>query len=82
MKAATNKSYGPPSIISIKEVKRPKPNPKEVLVKTALFFSDQTDVGFLEESRLLSDFLLVLVSPSIYRLVVNFQVQSQKWVAK
>jgi len=46
MKAAVNETYGPPSVIKIKGVKKPTPRPNEILVEVHYSSVNRTDVGF------------------------------------
>ncbi|MGV1036355.1 MAG: NAD(P)-dependent alcohol dehydrogenase [Candidatus Nanopelagicales bacterium] len=46
MRAAVNTSYGPPSVVCVREVAKPKAGPGDVIVKVKVATVNRTDCGF------------------------------------
>jgi NADPH:quinone reductase-like Zn-dependent oxidoreductase len=64
MKAATHYSYGPPEVVSIRQVPRPLPKDNEVLVKVYVSTVNRTDCGFRSASYFVSRFWSGLFKPN------------------
>ncbi len=64
MKAATRTHYGAPTVLEVKEVPRPKPKDKEVLVKVYATTVNRTDCGILRGKPYLIRLFTGLFGPS------------------
>jgi NADPH:quinone reductase-like Zn-dependent oxidoreductase len=53
MKAVVNTKYGPPEVLSVKEVEKPAPREDEVLIKIMATTVNRTDCGFRQPEYLL-----------------------------
>ncbi len=63
MKAAVHTQYGPPEVVRIREVPRPKPTEKEVLVKVYTSTVNRTDSGFRSAEYVISRLFSGLLKP-------------------
>jgi NADPH:quinone reductase-like Zn-dependent oxidoreductase len=63
MKAAVHYQYGPPEVVSIREVARPVPGAKEILVKVYASTVNRTDCGFRSAEYFVSRFWSGLFKP-------------------
>lgn len=63
MKASVYSKYGPPEIIQIKEVDKPIPSEKQVLVKVYATTVNRTDCGFRSAEYFISRFFTGLFRP-------------------
>lgn len=63
MKAATYTRYGPPEVVSIREVKKPVPRADEVLVKIHATTVNRTDCGFRSAQYFISRLFSGLFAP-------------------
>jgi len=57
MRVVTNSTYGPPSILEIKDVNKPFPDLQEVFVKVEYSSVNRTDVGFVRGRPFVTSFL-------------------------
>ncbi|MBK7879647.1 MAG: NAD(P)-dependent alcohol dehydrogenase [Saprospiraceae bacterium] len=64
MKAAVHTVYGPPEVVSIREVSKPLPNDQEVLVKVFASTVTRTDAGFRSAEYFISRFWSGLFRPN------------------
>lgn len=72
MKVASNNSYGPPSLISIKEIEKPSPGPDDVLVKIHYSSVNRTDDGFLRGRPFVARALTGIVRPKYVSVGCEF----------
>lgn len=72
MKAIVHTKYGPPEVLSIKEVDKPTPNDSEVLVKVYASTVNRTDAGFRSAIYFISRFWSGLFRPKITVLGSEF----------
>lgn len=72
MKAARNTIYGPPSVIAIADVPKPKPGPKDVMVRIHYSSVNRTDVGFLHAKPFVTRFFTGLTKPKYLTLGCEF----------
>ncbi len=63
MKAAVNKSYGPPEVVRIEEVDKPVPASNEILIKVRATTVNRTDCGFRSAEYFVSRFFSGLLRP-------------------
>jgi NADPH:quinone reductase-like Zn-dependent oxidoreductase len=63
MKAAVYKKYGPPEVVRVMDVERPKPGSDEVLVKVYATTVNRTDCGFRSAEYFISRFFSGLFKP-------------------
>ena len=68
MKAAVNETYGPPSVIKIKGVKKPTPGPNDILVEVHYSSVNRTDVGFLRAKPFVTRFFTGIIKPKYLTL--------------
>lgn len=72
MKAAIYKNYGPPEVVMIADVQKPKPKEKEVLVKVYASTVNRTDAGFRSAEYFISRFFSGLFKPKLPILGCEF----------
>ncbi len=72
MKAAVYTKYGPPEVVKIQEVERPKPTADEVLVQVYSATVNRTDSGFRSAEYFISRFWTGLFRPSATILGCEF----------
>lgn len=72
MKAAVYEKYGPPEVVSIKEVDTPSPKPDEVLLKVHASTVNRTDAGFRSAIYFVSRFFSGLYRPKRQILGCDF----------
>ena len=65
MKASVCPKYGPPEILTIKEVEKPTPKDDEVLIKVHAASVNRTDVGILRASPFILRFFTGLRKPRL-----------------
>ncbi|KAA9332844.1 NAD(P)-dependent alcohol dehydrogenase [Adhaeribacter soli] len=75
MKAAVNTQYGPPEVISIKEVTKPVPKENEVLIKVFASTVNRTDCGFRSAEYVLNRLWSGLINPNYLALGCEFAGQ-------
>ena len=63
MKAAVYSSYGPPEVVEIKDITRPKPGDKDVLIKVHYSTVNRTDCGFRSANYFVVSFFSGLFRP-------------------
>jgi NADPH:quinone reductase-like Zn-dependent oxidoreductase len=63
MKAAVYSSYGPPEVVEIKDIPRPKPGDKDVLIKVHYSTVNRTDCGFRSANYFVVRFFSGLFRP-------------------
>jgi NADPH:quinone reductase-like Zn-dependent oxidoreductase len=64
MKAAVHTQYGPPEVVQVKEVDKPVPKEKEVLIKVHTSTVNRTDCGFRSAEYFISRFFSGLFKPN------------------
>jgi NADPH:quinone reductase-like Zn-dependent oxidoreductase len=93
MKAAIRSKYGPPSVLSIKEVEIPTPRDKEILVRVFAATVNRTDCGILWAKPFIMRFFTGLFKPklsgtgtdfagkieAVGKYVSNFKVGDRVW---
>ncbi len=72
MKAAVHKQYGPPEVVTIKEVPIPVPAAGELLVKVYASTVNRTDCGFRSAEYFISRFWSGLLKPRYQTLGCEF----------
>lgn len=72
MKAAVYEKYGPPEVVSIKEVEKPSPKADEVLLKVHACTVNRTDAGFRSAIYFVSRFFSGLFRPKQQILGCDF----------
>jgi NADPH:quinone reductase-like Zn-dependent oxidoreductase len=72
MKAAINSTYGPPSIIKIIDIERPKVGPNDVLVKVHYSSVNRTDIGFLRGKPFVTRFFTGIPKPKYLTVGCEF----------
>jgi NADPH:quinone reductase-like Zn-dependent oxidoreductase len=72
MKAALRKTYGKPEVISIEDVKKPKPKANEVLIKVKATTVNRTDCANLTAKPFIMRFVLGLRKPKLPILGTDF----------
>lgn len=72
MKAAVNKSYGPPSNIKILDIPKPEPKANEILIKVSYSSVNRTDCGFLRAKPFVTRFFTGLLKPKYESLGCEF----------
>lgn len=72
MKAVVNTTYGPPEVLAIKEIPKPVPKEKEVLVKVHATTLNRTDCGFRNPEYFVVRILFGLFKPKKYVLGSEF----------
>lgn len=72
MKAAIYTQYGPPEVVQIREIPKPVPGSKEVLVKVYTSTVNRTDCGFRSASYFISRFFSGLFKPNQQILGCDF----------
>jgi NADPH:quinone reductase-like Zn-dependent oxidoreductase len=63
VKAAVHTTYGPPDVVSIREVARPAPGDGELIIKVQVTTVNRTDCGFRSGKPFFSRFFTGLVRP-------------------
>ncbi|MDX2247892.1 MAG: NAD(P)-dependent alcohol dehydrogenase [Bacteroidia bacterium] len=63
MKAAIYTKYGPPEVVSVKEVEKPTPGDNEILIKVFASTVNRTDAGFRSAEYFISRFWSGLLRP-------------------
>lgn len=64
MKAAVYEKYGPPEVVQVKEVEKPVPKDKEVLIKVHASTVNRTDCGFRSAEYFIVRFFSGLFTPN------------------
>lgn len=72
MKAAVHTRYGPPEVVSIKEVPKPVPKDNEVLIRVYASTVNRTDSGFRSAEYFISRFWSGLFKPNYQTLGCEF----------
>ncbi len=72
MKIVTNSTYGPPSVLEIKNVDKPSPRSNQILVKVRHSSVTRTDVGFLRGKPFVVRFFSGVVKPKYPSLGCEF----------
>jgi NADPH:quinone reductase-like Zn-dependent oxidoreductase len=72
MKAAVNTRYGPPDVLEIRDVPKPRPGPGEVLVKVHATTVSRTDCGYLRAHPFFIRALTGLLRPKQTILGMDF----------
>lgn len=72
MKAAINTRYGPPEVVSVKSIKKPEPNPNQILVRVMFATVNRTDCGFRSAEYFISRFFSGLFKPKFHTLGCEF----------
>lgn len=72
MKAASNSTYGGPSVIQITEIDKPTIIPKQILVKVHYSSVTRTDIGFLRAKPFVTRFFTGLFRPQYIALGCEF----------
>lgn len=72
MKAAIHAKYGPPEVVCIQEVDKPKPEKDEVLIKVFASTVNRTDCGFRSANYFISRFFTGLFRPKQQTLGCEF----------
>ncbi len=72
MKAAIHTRYGPPNLVQVKEIPRPVPQKKELLVKVYASTVNRTDCGFRSARYFVSRFFSGLFRPKFKTLGCEF----------
>ncbi|WP_394367347.1 alcohol dehydrogenase catalytic domain-containing protein [Pontibacter burrus] len=75
MRAAVHTRYGPPEVVSIKEVPKPEPKDDEVLIRVYASTVNRTDSGFRSAEYFISRFWSGLFRPSYQTLGCEFAGQ-------
>ena len=75
MKAAVHTQYGPPEVVSIREVSKPEPKDNEVLVRVYASTVNRTDSGFRSAEYFVSRFWSGLLRPNYHTLGCEFAGQ-------
>lgn len=75
MKAAVHTRYGPPEVVSIREVPKPKPKDNEVLIRVYASTVNRTDSGFRSAEYFISRFWSGLLRPKCHTLGCEFAGQ-------
>ncbi|WP_266203819.1 NAD(P)-dependent alcohol dehydrogenase [Pontibacter kalidii] len=75
MKAAVHTRYGPPEVVSIKEVPKPEPKENEVLIRVYASTVNRTDSGFRSAEYFISRFWSGLLRPNYKTLGCEFAGQ-------
>ena len=63
MRAAINTKYGPPEVVKLMEVDKPRPKDNEVLIKVYATTVNRTDCGFRSAEYFISRFFSGLFNP-------------------
>lgn len=72
MKASINTKYGPPEVVSIKDIDKPVPKDDEVLIKVYATTVNRTDCGFRSAEYFISRFWSGLLKPKFLTLGNEF----------
>lgn len=72
MKAAIYKKYGPPGVVSVAEIEKPKPKADEVLIKVHASTVNRTDCGFRSANYFIVRFFSGLFRPKNKALGCEF----------
>jgi NADPH:quinone reductase-like Zn-dependent oxidoreductase len=72
MKAVVHTKYGPPEVVKVIEVDKPKPNDNEVLIKVFASTVNRTDSGFRSAEYFVSRFWSGLLNPKYTILGCEF----------
>ncbi len=72
MKAAVYTAYGPPEVVTVKEVDKPVPKDKELLIKVHATTVNRTDCGFRSAQYFVSRFFSGLLRPKFHILGNEF----------
>ncbi|NEM96578.1 NAD(P)-dependent alcohol dehydrogenase [Pontibacter burrus] len=75
MKAAVHTRYGPPEVVSIKEVSKPEPKGNEVLIRVYASTVNRTDSGFRSAEYFISRFWSGVFRPNYQTLGCEFAGQ-------
>jgi NADPH:quinone reductase-like Zn-dependent oxidoreductase len=75
MKAAVHTRYGPPEVVSVKDVPRPVPGDGEVLIRVHAATVNRTDAGFRSAAYFISRFWSGLLRPKQQTLGCEFAGQ-------
>ena len=75
MKAAVHTRYGPPEVVSIREVPKPEPKDNEVLIRVYASTVNRTDSGFRSAEYFVSRFWSGLFKPNYQTLGCEFAGQ-------
>lgn len=72
MKASIYRKYGPPEVITIEEVEKPRPQSNEILIKIIASTVNRTDCGFRSAEYFISRFFSGLFKPKMKVLGSEF----------
>ncbi|WP_162428317.1 NAD(P)-dependent alcohol dehydrogenase [Pontibacter pudoricolor] len=75
MKAAVHTRYGPPEVVSVKEIPKPEPKDNEVLIRVYASTVNRTDSGFRSAEYFVSRFWSGLLRPNYQILGCEFAGQ-------
>lgn len=63
MRAAVHESYGPPDLLRIRDIEKPRPAADEILIRIHCSSVNRTDIGFLRAKPFITRFFSGLVRP-------------------
>lgn len=72
MRAAIHTRYGPPEVVSVKEISKPSPGDHEMLVRVIASTVNRTDCGFRSAEYFISRFWSGLLKPKFHTLGCEF----------